>query len=168
MKNTLQGLLIVSLFMACSTSSQKERASQQEEISNQLRLVDLNGNAIDFSHFKKKVIFINFWATWCAPCIKEMPSLENMQAKLASESIEFLHASNESINVIRAFRTNMRYAFNYARLDMSLESLNIYALPTTYIIDQHGNTLFAETGTRVWDSDASINKIKNILATNGL
>ncbi len=69
------------------------------ELSNVI-LSDLNGIAINLEQYKGKTMFINFWATWCKPCLKEMPSIEKAQELLKNKNIEFLFASNETADQI--------------------------------------------------------------------
>lgn len=136
--------------------SNNEMKPQVDKIS----LVDLNGRSINLRKYKGKTVFINFWATWCKPCIEEMPYIANAQNILGNEVV-FLLASSETIEQIVDFRDKNYYKFNYARIENS-ESLNIQVLPTTFIISPGGNLSFLETGLRKWDDKNNINLILKI------
>jgi thiol-disulfide isomerase/thioredoxin len=123
-------------------------------------LTELNGEKIDLSDFKGKTVFINYWATWCGPCIKEMPSIELAQNSLRDKDIVFLLASNEDVQEIEAFSKKRPYKFHYVRL-MNMEELKMPALPTTHIYDADGNLAFSETGSRDWNEPNNLKLILN-------
>lgn len=125
---------------------------------DKIKLTELDGKAIDLHQYEGKTIFINFWATWCGPCIQEMPSIQKAKSSLKDEDIVFLFASNEEVEVIEAFRKKQSYDFHYVRIE-NLEHLNIMALPTTYIFDSNKNLVFSEMGYRKWDSKNNIDLI---------
>ena len=126
------------------------------------RLTDLESKAIDLGQYKGKTIFLNFWATWCKPCIAEMPSIQKARDILQHEEVVFLLASAESTEEIKLFRTAHNYPFNYTRIENS-EELNIQGLPTTFIFDQKGQLVFAEMGARKWDEKANIDMVLKII-----
>lgn len=128
-----------------------------------VHLSDLNGRTFDIKHYYGKTVFVNFWATWCKPCIAEMPSIQNLQTRLKDENIIFLLASDEEINEINGFKHDNKYSFNYTRL-INMEALNIQAIPTTYIYNPEGKLVYSETGSRNWDDSASIQMILKIIS----
>ena len=157
--------LIVLLVVAASCSEpgkQKSKAisSSQTEIED-VKLTSLQGMAIDMKQYKGKPVFMNFWATWCKPCIDEMPTIKNAMDHFKEEKIEFLFASDESAEEIQAFETEHRYGFNYARVG-NMEDLNIIVLPTTFIFDKDGKQVFSEAGYRKWDDKANIDLLLKI------
>jgi thiol-disulfide isomerase/thioredoxin len=123
-----------------------------------IQLVELNGSKVVLSDYKGKTVFINVWATWCGPCVKEMPTIDKAQAALKDNDVVFLFASNEGAAEINEFIQSRSFPFHYVRL-LNLEELNIPALPTTYIFDGDGNLKFSETGTRDWSTPGNINLI---------
>jgi len=148
-------LLILS---GCAPAREKTTSIKLDDV----RLTDLAGNAIDVTQFKNKTVLINFWATWCKPCLQEMPSLANAQNQLKDEPIVFLFASNETLQRITRFKDKQKFEFNYLHLN-NLEALNIQALPTTFIFDQNGDLKFSEAGFRDWTSSESIEIITKII-----
>jgi thiol-disulfide isomerase/thioredoxin len=123
-----------------------------------VKLTELDGKQIDLSEFEGKIVFINFWATWCAPCIKEMPSIDLAQNSLKEKDIVFLMASNEDTGEIEEFIKRRSYKFHYVRL-LNMEELKVPALPTTHIYDEDGKLKFAETGARDWNEPDNLNLI---------
>ncbi|PZD77121.1 TlpA disulfide reductase family protein [Mesonia sp. K7] len=125
-----------------------------------LDLIDKDGNAVSLKKFKGKVIFLNFWATWCPPCLAEMPSIEKLHEEMG----------NEVAFVMLSFDNNFDTAKDYVKrkeFDLPLYSVasnipDMYdsnALPTTYIIDAKGNLALTHQGM----ADYSDPEFKNFL-----
>ncbi|NII26345.1 TlpA family protein disulfide reductase [Pseudoflavitalea sp. X16] len=135
--------------------------TQKDREINKIKLIDLNEQPIDLKKYSGKTIFITFWATWCKPCMAEMPSIEKAQNILRKEEVIFLLASSENVEEIKEFKNDHSYKFNYARIENS-EALNIQALPTTMIFDREGNLVFSEMGSRNWVDSTNIDMILKI------
>lgn len=150
---------IAALFMGCTSKTKNSTEESANAITlESIQLTSLTGEAIDMDEFKNKTVFINFWATWCKPCIQEMPTIEKAQEQLRGKNVVFLLASNESIDQIENFKNKRKFQFRFVRVK-NLEAQNIQALPTTYIFDEKGKLVFAEAGFRVWDTPENINLI---------
>jgi thiol-disulfide isomerase/thioredoxin len=132
---------------------------------DKIRLRGLDEKTIDLQKYKGKTIVINFWATWCKPCIIEMPSIEKAQNILRDKKIVFLLASGETGDQIEDFKHNHDYQFTYARIENS-EALNIQALPSTFIFNSKGDLIFSEMGARNWADSSNINMILKIARQN--
>lgn len=132
---------------------------------DKIKLVDLKNEAIDLSQYENKIVFMNVWATWCKPCLEEMPSIVKAQDNLRNENIIFLMASSETSEEIDAFRKQHAYSFNYVQLKNS-EELGIVGLPTTFIFNEKGKLVFSESGYRKWDEKNNIDTILKIINTN--
>lgn len=158
MIRTLFCLILVAL-TSCSQGNKNQSSTKG---INKVKLKDLNDKEIDSDQFRGKTVFINFWATWCKPCLQEMPSIESAQAKLKGENVVFLLASNEEVDQIESFIKKHDYTFQYVLLE-NMEELNIQALPTTYIFNSEGELKFSETGSRKWDDSTSLNLITTII-----
>lgn len=154
-------ILILSL-ASCTTTTEQTDTAETENQAQVLQLQQLDGTDINLSTYGDSAIFVNFWATWCGPCIKEMPSLENLQTALKDEPIIFLYASSEPKNKIRKFAERRPWEFNYVHLNMSLQALDIYALPTTYIY-KNGEIIWGQTGMREWDDEQTMKEIKELI-----
>ncbi len=146
---------------SCNAQPDHPSIPSSREI-DKIRLTDLKNQPIDLAKYKGKVIFINFWAAWCKPCIKEMPSIEKAQEILRNEEIVFLLANEESTDQINSFRDSNSYNFNYVRIENS-EELNIQVLPTTFIYNADGDLVFSEMGYRKWDEQNNIDTLIKIL-----
>lgn len=145
---------------SCNDQKKKPGEVLQNKISS-ISLVNLKGEKINTSQFAGKTIFINFWATWCKPCLEEMPSIQKAMELLKNEDIEFLFASEEDAEQIDAFKSEQGYNFNYVRVE-NLAELNIIALPTTFIFNPRGKLVFSEMGYKKWDEKINIDLILNL------
>ena len=123
-----------------------------------VRITELNGDEINLTSFQGKTVFIKLWATWCGPCIQEMPTIDKAQAALKDNNVVFLFASNEDPDEIKEFMQRRLFNFHYVRL-LNMEELKIPGLPTTYIFDSNGKLKFSETGTRDWNQPENLNLI---------
>ena len=154
---------IIFGLMACDepvTDKKIKRKNDQKKFTT-VKLTDLNGKPISLDQFKGRTIFLNFWATWCKPCIREMPSIDSAQRLLSKNGIVFLLASGENTEQIKEFKENCRFDLNFVSLT-NVEELSMDGLPTTYIYNPKGENVFAETGYRKWNDSTNIEMLLKI------
>ena len=160
----MKNLIFISclnLFLGCNSSIPKSRNfSDLESIQLKTLFVDLNDNKVDLTVYKGKKIVINYWATWCRPCIKEMPGLKRAEEILENHNYIFLLVSDEITSKISKFKKDKNFDFNFLKSVESNETLGIYSLPTSYIFDENGKKIETIVGTIAWDSEQIINKLK--------
>jgi thiol-disulfide isomerase/thioredoxin len=161
MRNIL--LILLVAIGSCKEPAKENEISPVEEkkTTAKVRLTDLNDKPINLNQFKGKTVFINMWATWCKPCIQEMPSIEKAQGLLSTNRVVFLLASNETSDEIKEFKQELGLNLNFVRL-VNMEELSMEALPTTYIYNPKGELVFAETGYRKWDDTSNIQMLLKI------
>lgn len=156
-----QSLFILFLIMLVGCSS-KKTGEQSSIVASQIKLTDLEGKEVDLTEFEGKTIFVNFWATWCRPCIQEMPSIAALQTQLAGKNIEFFFASDEEVDKIQKFMESRKMKLNFVRVE-NPESLGMQALPTTFIFDGEGNMVYSEVGFRKWDEPATVEMVTKLI-----
>ena len=154
--------LCIVLLMNCTDINQSEKASDLEYIQLKTSLVDLNQNKVNLTSFEGKKIVINYWATWCGPCIKEMPELKRAEEILQNYNYTFLLVSDETISKINTFKNEKKFDFNFLKSINSNETNGVYSLPTTYIFDENGKKVETFVGVVAWDSEQIINKLKKL------
>lgn len=121
---------------------------------------DLNGNAISLENYRGKVVFLNFWATWCPPCRAEMPSMEKLYAQFKNEDFAILAVDlQEGAGKVRAFKE--QFKLNFPILLDSDGSVStaygVMSIPTTYLVDRNGYLLGGALGPRDWaNADAFV------------
>ncbi len=126
------------------------------------------GEEISLQSFQGRVVLLNLWATWCAPCLKEMPHLDELQAKLSSEKFEVVAVSIDrgSPEKPRKFLKSINSkALNFyhdpaAELNFTLKAIG---MPTTYLIDGQGREIGRLVGPAEWHSADAIRLIKAYL-----
>jgi len=162
----LRNLVFISwlvLIFGCNSSiSQNEKLSDIESMNLKASFVDLKNKKVDLTSYKGKKIIINYWATWCRPCIEEMPGLERAQEVLKNHNYTFLLVSDEKISRISNFKDNKKYNFNFLKSVKSNETLGVYFLPTSYIFNEKGMKIETIVGTIAWDSEQIIKKLKTL------
>ena len=129
------------------------------------QLKDQNGHVFDFKDTKGKVVFLNFWATWCPPCIAEMPSIESLYSDY-NDRIVFLLVSNEKPNEIKNFTEANNYSFEfYNALTEHPSIFKTNSIPRTYVIDKSGVIVMDKSGAANWNSDSVREVLDNLLSS---
>ena len=137
--------------------------------SNMLQFSDLENNIFTIQNFKGKNLFINYWATWCNPCLAEMPYMAELYEKYKDEeNIIFLYLSREKLETIK----------NYVPKDESLQKLPIYkiitddeffatsGIPTTFIVNSDGEVIVKDLGSAFWNDESVFKFIDNLIGKN--
>lgn len=118
-----------------------------------------NGQRLNLEEFEGKPVFVNFWATWCPPCVAEMPSIQKLYDEYKNK-VAFVLISNEETGVINAFFKKYEYSMPVYSLLSNVPSVfETSTIPSTYLIAPSGRVLIKKTGAAKWDSP----KIKTML-----
>lgn len=162
MKKLLFYALTCLLLIACNNSRQSDNkdVSDLEALQLKTSFVYINENNVDLLELNKGKLVISYWATWCAPCIKEMPSLKRAEEILKDYGYTFLLVSDETISEIKNFKNEMNFDFNFLKSSKSFETIGVYFMPTSYIFDQSGKIVETIVGAIEWDTEEMINKLK--------
>ncbi|RTL72915.1 MAG: redoxin domain-containing protein [Hyphomicrobiales bacterium] len=134
----------------------------------ELKFQDGAGGEVTLDKFKGKVVLLNLWATWCLPCRKEMPALDNLQAQLGSDKFEVVALSVDRTGVAGARRfldeTKVQKLALYADPTAKLSStLRASGLPTTLLIDAEGREIGRLIGPAEWDSADAVRLIRAVI-----
>ncbi|MBI3561146.1 MAG: TlpA family protein disulfide reductase [Gammaproteobacteria bacterium] len=132
-----------------------------------LHLPGLDGRDFDIKQFSGKVVVVNFWASWCPPCVQEMPSLQRLQQKLAGKPFTILGVNMAEDNAtVRAFvkdRVQVNFPILLDKDGTALHAWRVFAFPTTYVVDKQGKIRYGLFGGVEWDSAEIIAKINGLL-----
>ena len=150
-------------------SAQDMKVTTIDFDSNVLQFSDLENNIFTLQDFKGKNLFINYWATWCNPCLAEMPYMAELYENYKDEEdIIFLYLSREKLEVIK----------NYIPKDESLQQLPIYkiitddeffatsGIPTTFIVNSDGEVIVKDLGSAFWNDESVFKFIDNLIGKN--
>jgi len=112
-------------------------------------LSDLTGGDLKLSELSGKVKLIDFWATWCAPCIEEIPMLVELDQLYRDSGLEIIAISDESRDVLEKFRTNhdIAYSFLHDDQDVSADYL-VLGLPYAILVDEQGTIVDTYLGPK--------------------
>ncbi|MEE9209560.1 MAG: TlpA disulfide reductase family protein [Kiloniellales bacterium] len=118
--------------------------------------VDLAGAPVRLADFQGRVVLVNFWATWCPPCIREMPSLDRLQAALKDRDLSVLAVSIDrgGAKVIVPFAERLRLehlALYHDAKGALFQAFGVTGLPTSFLIDRRGQIVGAYPGPAEWD-----------------
>ncbi len=125
-----------------------------------------NGRSITTSNFGGKILVLNFWATWCQPCLQEIPSLDEFQRRFAGSGVVVLGVSvDKDEKAYRDFLTRTRVSFLTARDPDNKINVDYGTLkfPETYIIDAKGKVLRKIINAQDWMSERMIQDMESLL-----
>ena len=132
----------------------------------EIKLKDFNGKEFQLSEFRGKVVFLNFWASWCPDCRIEMPSMEKLHNQLEGKNFAMVTINlKEPPERVKIFFETYKLTF-VGLLDADgriTSKLAIRALPTTLIIDKNGKILGMALGSRPWNGKKSIALFEHLI-----
>ncbi|RMF88322.1 MAG: TlpA family protein disulfide reductase [Nitrospinota bacterium] len=130
-------------------------------------LPDLSGKVVALEDLQGKVVFLNFWATWCPPCRAEMPAMERLFQRMQGKDFALLAINfQESRQQVEEFMQEFQLHFP-ALLDsegVAGTAYRVIGLPTTYILDRKGRIVASVVGSREWDSEEAYAFFDRLLA----
>ena len=130
-------------------------------------LEELNGEKVRLAALKGKIVFLNFWATWCGPCIEEMPSMEALYQRYREKDFVLLAISVEERNPEPAKKFIQKHRYRLPVLldpaGKTLDLFEIHRIPATVIIDKKGRTIGRAIGPRDWSSPEVFSLIDQML-----
>lgn len=130
-------------------------------------LKDINGNSVSLASFKGKVILLNFWATWCPPCRKEIPSMNKLNELLKKKGLVILAVSTDRAVVdvkdfLKKTPVNFTVLVDY-NLNVSRSLYKVFMMPTTFLIDKRGVIVEKYFGEQDWTHPEMLKEIEALL-----
>ena len=167
-------LLLVAALMAlpASTFAAEEfdfKRSSERTAVPEIEYLDESGNETDLAALKGRVVVLNLWATWCAPCKEEMPSLDRLQAKYAKDDMTVLALSVDRAppERVRRFLDEVQVANLVVGRDPTVRAARILkapGLPATLVIDKEGREVGRLLGIAAWDGPEATALIDEVRA----
>jgi thiol-disulfide isomerase/thioredoxin len=163
------GLFVALLVMGMSArvGAQQGKWVAENTAPPALALKDMNGRELNLSAFKGKVVVLNFWATWCGPCVAEMPSLQTLSRRYADKSLVVLGVNyHESTEKVKSFQRRYNIDFPLARDPWQEASAawNVRILPESFVVDAEGKLRYRVTGEVDWASAEVAERLRPLLA----
>ena len=163
---TSLGLFMLSSLLSPTVVISAELEAYGNQASVDFSLPDLKGNTQSLSDYKGKVVLVNFWASWCPPCIYEMPELTGLKKQLTDQPFEILALNvGEKKYKVRKFAKLINFHLPVL-LDTSKETFDdwdIKTLPTSFLIDAEGKIRYRVRGNPGWEEDDTIKIIKQLI-----
>tara|TARA_B100000809_G_C15112950_1_gene521311 strand:+ start:794 stop:1381 length:588 start_codon:yes stop_codon:yes gene_type:complete len=131
-----------------------------------LQVTDLDGNTVNMRNYRGKVIFLNFWATWCMPCVAELPSINKLYNQFKNEDIVFLLISRENPEKVKNYQQRKKYDVPFYIDDEHSNIPKMYfsqGIPTTFIINKKGKVIKASSGAEDWDDKEFVETLKSLV-----
>lgn len=123
----------------------------------------LAGDTFQLSELKGKVVFLNFWATWCPPCIIEMPSIQSLHDQVAGMDIQIVCVSQEKQGTVEKFIRDNEYTFPVYTLDGDPPSMfRTRGIPATFILSPEGTIAYSHVGSARWDDETVIQFMESL------
>ena len=167
MMRNFTSVLLTALLLAVGTGAQAELQSltpiPNTPMAPDFTLDDLNGDAHSLSDYRGRVVILNFWATWCPPCRREMPSMERAWQQLKKHDVVMLAVDvGEDLDTVYTFLADYPVSFPLL-LDEEAEVVRkfpVRGLPTSYVIDPEGRLVYQAIGGREWDEPELLEKVR--------
>ncbi len=168
-------ILGVLLILGCTQppelpSYQREWLAVEErepiDLSGTFKTIDGEDVPLIDSELESKVLFLNLWATWCLPCLEEMPAMASLYQEFSDQGLAMVAISNEDPELVRQFLEEHPYPFTILLdpEDTLSQRLDVRALPTTLIVDRQGRIALQQLGSYDWDSPGMIDQFRPFLA----
>ena len=138
---------------------------KRETLENyQWDLVDMEGNQLNFEDTRGKVVLVNFWATWCPPCVAELPSLARLY-EAYQDKVVFAFVANDKKVKVQSFMEKRGYGLPiYFETSRTPDLLMSKSIPATYILSKSGTIMVREIGAAKWDSQETQELLDQLLA----
>jgi peroxiredoxin len=153
-KYWISGLAVAGVILVLLYQYQKYRVAPETDLAGMI-CNDTLGKPVHLSSFTGKKIILTFFAGWCGDCLREMKQLDEvMNDKL--KDIEVIAISDESLEKIKSFARRKKYKFTFLQLPKPFASIDIYAIPVTYLINSKGDVVHAKVGAVNWKDNSVI------------
>ncbi|MYD98888.1 MAG: TlpA family protein disulfide reductase [Gammaproteobacteria bacterium] len=127
------------------------------------QLTDLDGNQTDLAAMQEKVVFVNMWATWCAPCLTEMPTIERLASEFADQDMAFLIVSREPHETVAPFVDDRGWDLPIFTAKRVPPTFQTGGIPATFVLDEKRRVVFSHVGSALWDAETAIEYFDRLL-----
>ena len=164
----LLGVPVASTIAADLPPLSHSLTKQAAKTAPALKLKALDGQPHDLAQLRGKVVLINFWATWCPPCRREMPSMERLSQALKGEAFSVLAVDvGEDDDTIGTFTSQLDTTLTFPILldtsSRTMQAWKVAGLPTTFLVDKQGRIVASAIGGREFDHPELIQAIRELL-----
>ena len=164
MKKTTISILIVVVFAACIAGFLYKRYKVPPAIDlPDISLTNLNGHRVSLQSYSGHPLFLSFFATWCGPCMRELPELADLRVKLADQHLQLVCICDEPIEKLLPLQARFGDGLIILHSEKSFHDIGIYTYPTNYIFNSKGVKVYEKVNPDDWESEEVINKVKQLI-----
>ena len=128
-----------------------------------MELKDLNGQPVSMNVYAGKPLFVSFFATWCGPCMREMPELAAMHELLSPYHLAIVAISDEPIEKLRGLQERIGNDVVILQSSNSLHDVGIYTFPTNYIFNAKSQKVYSQVKPEDWTDGAVVERVKDLI-----
>jgi thiol-disulfide isomerase/thioredoxin len=160
--------LVALLLVGGPAAAGIDQFTWQNRLLPEIRFRDAGGNERSLAGFHGRLVLLNLWATWCAPCREEMPSLDRLQASLGGTTFQVVALSLDAggVDPVRAFYEELGITHLEIFVDDTMDSasgLGAFGIPTTILISPEGFEIGRLVGPAAWDTPEAMDLIRDWL-----
>jgi peroxiredoxin len=164
--------VVVAAFGYVHLAENKGYALRKGSEAPGFRLPSLAGGEVDLASQRGKVVVLNFWATWCPPCVAEMPSLERLHRALSPEGLSVITVStDEDEGALRRFVSEGALTVPVLKDPggrVAASAFRTTGYPETFVLDREGRLLEHVVGPAEWDSPERLDQLRRLLGSSAL
>jgi thiol-disulfide isomerase/thioredoxin len=158
-------LILLLCLPACLMAGELQRYESLLQ-APALSLPDLGGKTRNLTDYRGQVLLVNFWASWCPPCIQEMPAMQRLQDRLAGKAFSILAVNvGESAGTVWKFLGKVKVDFTLLRDSdgQTAREWEVTTYPTSFLIDRTGTVRYLAHGAVKWDAPEMVRIIEEML-----
>lgn len=171
MKHSLASIARILMVLAIIFPTLPQAAGNGKDVFSDIVFIDENGKDASLAQFKGKVIALHFWATWCPPCVEEMPALDRAAGEFGKKGMVFVALSQDfkGVPLVKKFyeKNNIKNLKPYADIKTrSYSKMRLKGLPATVFITPDGKIIDIINGSLLWDKKEVRETLGRILKTH--
>ena len=164
MKKNILTIVIPALLIICTAAFFYKRYKIPPAIDLPvMALTDLSGNMVSLSKYSGHPLFLSFFATWCGPCMRELPELADLQSKLSGQRLQIICISDESIDKLKLLQYQLGDRLTILHSEGKFHDIGIYTYPTNYIFNANGKKVYDKVEPDDWESEVVVNNVKSLI-----
>jgi thiol-disulfide isomerase/thioredoxin len=128
-----------------------------------MALTDLSGHPVSLQNYAGRPLFINFFATWCGPCIGELPELADLRSKLSDQKLQVICICDEPVGKLQNIQDRFGDRLIILHSEKSFHDMGIYTYPTNYIYNARGLKVYEHVNPEDWENAEVIDRVRKLL-----
>ena len=129
----------------------------------EIALTDLSGHHISLQSYAGHPLFVNFFATWCGPCIRELPELADLHSRLSDQKLQVICICDEPVKKLQNIQDRFGDRVIVLHSEKNFHDIGIYTYPTNYIYNAHGQKVYEQVNPEDWENDDVVTRIRKMI-----